>query len=175
MFSVFSDRFLLYQISSAAFKSLSIQPKIVELGVLDGSNAKKLINTFNPKSSLFVDAWSSKELLKNYNTFNPLPSWIKPLSFYEEYFKGPLEQQETFDNLYSLALANLDGVDNCEIKKSVTFDEFVIQSQQGNVFDYIYLDANHQYEYVLRELIEWSQLSSSSTLIQLNDCVYSEK
>lgn len=39
----------------------------------------------------------------------------------------------------------------------------------------IYIDANHQYEYVLRELLEWSSLVSDEGFIQLNDCVYSDK
>ena len=48
-------------------------------------------------------------------------------------------------------------------------------SLKHHFFDYIYLGANHQTEYVPRELIEWSQLSSSNTLMHLNDCIYPEK
>ena len=154
---------------------MSVRPKIVELGVLDGVNARQLVKTLQPQYSLFVDSWSSRELLDNYSVFDPLPSWTKPANFYEKYFKGPLDKQSTFDSLHQSAIENLNGIDNCQIKKANTFDEFKIQSKIGSVFDYIYLDANHQYEYVLRELLEWSQLSNSNTLIQLNDCVYSEK
>lgn len=42
-------------------------------------------------------------------------------------------------------------------------------------FDFIYVDANHQYEYVLRDLLYYQHLLSADGVMMLNDCCHSQK
>ena len=46
-----ANRILIYQVLGELFKSMSIKPRLMELGVLDGTNAKTMADILMPTST----------------------------------------------------------------------------------------------------------------------------
>lgn len=132
------DRKVFYQIIHKVFKLLEVSPAICELGVLDGGNAVDLCTQLDHKYGLFIDAWSSNEITKNYSVFDQLPDWTLPIESFANYFGGSLSNQITFDKLYSKAKKNLSRFKNIDIKRNLTHLEFKVQEQKQARFEYIY-------------------------------------
>ncbi|MCB2082047.1 MAG: class I SAM-dependent methyltransferase, partial [Rickettsiales bacterium] len=65
----------------------------------------------------------------------------------------------------------LDGLDNVTIHRTDTFSAY--ETLKGQQFDIIYIDANHQYEYVLRDIKLFAELLTENGLIILNDAIAS--
>lgn len=166
----------LYDIVSAAFQALAIQPAIIELGVHRGENAERLIGSLKPRHTILVDAWSAVTL-KTYSHFEELPPWILPLTAFERYFGGSLSDQATFDRAHSATLDRFAGAKDLEVIRSDTIPAFEqIRGKIGkNSIDFIYIDANHQYDYVLRDLLYYKDLLTEEGVIMLNDCCHSQK
>jgi hypothetical protein len=171
-----ANRQTLYRAAAAAFESLAIQPVAVELGVLRGENAQDLQQALNPQRLFLVDAWSAKSLMENYSPFSQLPSWVTPVTNFAHYFGGPLDDQATFDRLYDECATRFHGQPQVQLVRGDTVDEFprVRELLGGDAsIDFLYLDANHQYEFVFRELMEYARLCKPDALIMLNDCCHS--
>jgi hypothetical protein len=95
---------------------------------------------------------------------------------YKRYYGGNPENQETFDALYQQTLDNFKGLDNIKVIRSDSLSAHKelkadIKSRQ---IDYMYIDGNHQYEYVFNDLMIYSEFCSENAIIQMNDCCFSE-
>ena len=174
MFSLQHGRDILYKITAKTFEVIKLVPNILELGVHNGSNAVELMQTFNPLEAYFIDAWDSKSICENYSPFEVLPDWVSPVEDYSHYFGGDIRLQETFDRLYQDAKLKLEIFPNANVIKSSTTDAFYLLKNDDTKFDFIYVDASHQYEFVFRDLMEYSKLLNDNGFMQLNDCVLSE-
>lgn len=178
MYSLLSHRGTLFELVANTFRELNVSPAIAELGVHSGINAESLIKIFEPSSVTLVDSWSSSEMLTTYSPFEELPDWIIPLagenSPLAKYFNGPIDQQATFDRLYLSTIERMRPYGNVSVLRQDTHSAFKKMQETRSKLDYVYVDANHQYEYVLRDLLEWSSLLSRNGCMQLNDCVHSD-
>lgn len=171
-----ANRQTLYRAAAAAFETLRVQPVAVELGVLRGENAQALNQALAPSKMFLVDAWSSQSLMENYSPFARLPSWVTPVTNFGHYFGGPMDEQATFDRLYEDCASRFRDQPHVQLVKGDTVDEFErVRGLLGGdaSIDFLYLDANHQYEFVFRELMEYSRLCKPESLIMLNDCCHS--
>jgi hypothetical protein len=130
------------------------------------------METFQPLFGCFVDSYDSASIIKNYSPFESLPEYIDAIQCYSDYFGGDLRLQATFDRLHQQAKLKLQIFPNAKLIKHSTQQAFQLFKIHHR-FDYIYLDANHQYEFVLRDLMEFSTLLSPNGFMQLNDCVLS--
>ncbi len=177
MYSCSFERKQLYEVVGQVFKNLNLNPRICELGVYDGSNGLSLISTFNPISALFVDSWSSQKFTEEYFQKESLLPGVQPLSskIFSDYYNGDVACQETWNNLYSKAKEKLLKHRCAQIIKSSTTEAAKACLSLGREFEYIYIDANHRYEHVLRDLTDWCKLLSPLGFIQLNDCTFSEE
>lgn len=166
----------LYAIVAEAFDALGCQPAMIELGVHRGDNAASLIEALKPRRCLLVDAWSASAL-QAYSPFDSLPPWVLPLTAFERYFGGSLTEQATYDRTYEVARQRFAGDDRVEIVRDDTVSAFTrIRDRFGaGSFDFIYVDANHQYEYVLRDLLYYQDLLAADGVMMLNDCCHSQK
>ncbi|MBX9989113.1 class I SAM-dependent methyltransferase [Phreatobacter oligotrophus] len=99
------------------------------------------------------------------------------LTAFERYFGGSLSDQATFDRTYETACQRFDGRSDVEIIRADTISGFAqVRDRHGDgAFDFIYVDANHQYEYVLRDLLYYQHLLSADGVMMLNDCCHSQK
>lgn len=104
---------------------------ICEIGVRDGMNFKSLIS-HNPKLAVAVDCWKSDGIVAH-----------------NDY----LYTQEELDSQYEKFRTEMSDKPFVEIHRGYSFD--VVKEFPDEFFDFIYIDADHTYEGVKRDLIDW--------------------
>jgi hypothetical protein len=163
-----------YHLLNAVFEACDKQPVVAELGVLRGENALKLYNALNPEKMVLIDSWSPAAN-DAYSPFDQLPPWVNSVDKYAYYYGGPMYDMATYDNLYQECLSKFTDKDNVTVIRAETIaaiDE--IKPRTGiEKFDLVYIDANHQYEYILRDLMYYQDLLADDGFILLNDCCHS--
>jgi hypothetical protein len=169
-----SNRVLIYQILDACFKACKVKPTIAEVGVLKGENAEVIDKIFSPESLYLIDAWSP-EGFSDYNKNNAHRHWVADINEYAYYFGGSLSDQSTFDNLYQGVIERFETKDHVKIMRCSSFDAHRYLSDNiTSAFHLIYIDASHQYETVLDDLMFYKDFLSHDGVLQLNDCCHSE-
>lgn len=161
-----------FQILGAIYKAAEIQPDIAELGVLRGENAMKMYQAMAPRKLVLIDSWSAKSM-RDYSPFEVLPPWVSPMSKFDFYFGGSLTEQKTFDALLAQCKARFANVPNVTLINANTMDAVAkIKTEAGvDLLDVIYVDSNHQYEYVLRDLLTYAEvLKPAGCFILKNAC-----
>lgn len=168
------DRNIFYIILGAAFKAMKVLPDIAELGVLRGDNAMALYEKISPKHMFLIDSWS-KSITEKYSPFEQLPKWVSPVESFGDYFGGPMDQQSTFDMLHKHCVDKFATFTNVTIIRQETIAAIPeIRKLSGvEMLDFVYVDANHQYEYVLRDLLYYEELVKEDGVLMLNDCCHS--
>jgi hypothetical protein len=169
MLLIDSDREKLYECAKQYFDDQNIVPKVCELGVLNGDNALNLIEIFKPKICYLIDSYSRKSQFE-YKQLSKLHKFMNSLDEYSEYYGGSLNRQSTFNSIFKTAKNKLKNTDAMFIREN-TRDAI---SEIEYELDFIYIDANHNYEHVLEDLVTYSKILSKEGIIQLNDVVMHE-
>jgi hypothetical protein len=169
------DRNLMYTVLRHSLQALEIRPRAIELGVCKGDNAQRLLESLNPEPLVLVDSWSTAAN-HAYSPFDPLPAWIDPPEAYDFYFGGPTWEQSTWDRLYEGCRQRFATHPEVHIVRASTADALpaVRELAGDSAYDLIYVDASHQYEYVLRDLMLYQDLVGPNGAFMLNDCCHSE-
>ncbi|AUV18340.1 hypothetical protein C2U47_18780 [Aeromonas sp. ASNIH7] len=165
-----------YKILAAAFSSLGNQPRLAELGVLRGENAMVMYQTMQPSHMTLVDSWLALPPLPQlgaYSPFEKLPNWVSDPDVFADYFGGSMREQDTFDALYEICCERFKAISNVRLLRESTEIAFETLKAEGARFECVYVDANHQYEWVLRDLMLYQELVSPDGCIMLNDCAFS--
>lgn len=168
------NRAAFYQILSAVFDFIKLKPTIIELGVLRGQNAEVMHKILNPEKMYLIDTWNAEVSKLAFVPFDELPPWLNPPEAHDNYYGGPVNQQETFDNIYKDCLARFAQYGNVHVIKQDTAEAFREFSKDKKKFNITYIDANHQYEWVLRDLMYWCNLVDDNGVIIMNDCCFSQ-
>jgi|694.fasta_scaffold06561_17 hypothetical protein len=165
----------LYVVLSMTYKAMAIAPKVIELGVLRGDNALVLHRTLSPSLMVLIDAWSAEAATQGYCPFDELPAWVNPVDTYDYYFGGSVREQRTYDAIHDECVSKFKDLANVVFLRYATIDALAhIKPNTGaNHFDLVYVDANHQYEYVLRDLMRYQEIVAENGCIMLNDCCHS--
>lgn len=148
----------------------------MELGVLRGENALQIHRALSPESLFLIDAWSS-EVFIEYDRINSHRSWVTPIEQYSNYFGGSVFDQATLELLFEQTCRRFADIPNVQILRTDTRNAMkVLESQEvlPRGIDFVYVDANHQYESVFDDLMLYSKIVSRNGVIQLNDCCHSE-
>lgn len=163
-----------YQVLERAFFGQGIQPNIVELGVLRGENALVMHKALSPKNLVLIDSWSISAN-DAYCPFDELPSWVDPVETYAYYYGGSMHEQATFDRLYEECKTRFEGIPDVHFIRADTMSAYKLISEKTGIekFEMVYIDANHQYEYVLRDLLIYQNIVADEGCIILNDCCHS--
>ena len=167
-----------YRVVANAFSSLGVQPRLAELGVLRGENAMTMYQAMKPSHMTLVDSWRAFPPLPDfggYSPFDKLPNWVCPPDAFDAYFGGSVREQATFDKLYESCRERFKNMSNVRLLRQPTDLAFETLKAEGHLFDCIYVDANHQYEWVLRDLMLFQELVSHEGCIMLNDCAFSNE
>lgn len=169
------DRNQMYGVLRHVFNALQVRPRVMELGVCKGDNAQQLLQRLEPAPLVLVDSWSAASN-RAYSPFDSLPPWIDPPETYDFYFGGPTREQATWDRLYEGCRQRFADRTDVHIVRAFTNEAGpAIRSHAGDVpFDLVYVDASHQYEYVLRDLMLFQDLVGPNGCFMLNDCCHSE-
>lgn len=163
-----------YHVLKAVFDACNKKPVIAELGVLRGQNALNLYNALSPEQMVLIDSWSPSAT-EAYSPFDQLPPWVDPVDSYDYYYGGSLYDMATWDNLYEECQGKFADKHNVTLIRAETIDAIPeIQPRTGiEKFDLIYIDANHQYEYILRDMMYYQDLLADDGFMLLNDCCHS--
>jgi hypothetical protein len=117
----------------------------VEVGVAQGEFSK-LIVVGNEQVHLYgVDPW-------------------EPYQGYKDYVK-----QESFNDLYSEAQHRLQYFKRFEFVRKYSMD--AVKDFEDNSLDFVYIDANHEYEYVKQDITEWTKKIRSGGIVCGHDYV----
>ncbi len=168
------DRNTFYRVLNALFLAFDIKPLIAELGVLRGNNALSMYSALSPQKMVLIDSWSP-DANEAYCAFETLPPWVEPIETYADYYGGPMHEQKTWDALYHECATKFANMPNVTLIRSSTIDAIEqIKPLTGiDQFDLVYIDANHQYEYILRDLMYYQNLVAPEGFMMLNDCCFS--
>ena len=133
-------------------------PNILEIGIHRGDFSKQLISKFNPKKLYLVDPWIA------YKDFIYKNSW---------YGNSDKSNQKIQDKHY-LDLLNYFERDIYEKRVEVhrkTSDDFFLTNEY--FFDLIYIDGNHLFEFVKRDILNSLKFITEDGIIVLDD--YAQK
>lgn len=171
---IIHDRYIVYKIVRECLDVMGIHPWCAELGVLDGRNAEVIDQIIKPERLMLIDAWSSKAF-EDYTRYNAHRPWVSHVDSFDHYFGGPVSEQATMDRLYDAASTRFRDKGHVTLVKGSTLNSIAqIEKLLGTrKLDYIYVDASHQYESVLDDLMFYEKMLSLDGILQLNDCCHS--
>ena len=115
--------------------------KYLEIGVLCGDYSEQVIKRKNPSSAILLDAYGQFDYSK-------------------------VDSRITKDTHLDFVKNRFLAYDNVEILNGRSEKVLPIINRK---FDYIYIDANHSYEFVLKDLINSHSMLSEDGIIGLND------
>lgn len=168
------DRSFLYECMGRILQARAIEPVVAELGVLRGENANHILQRVDPVVLYLLDAWSAVSAAE-YSQTNGHRPWVSALSAFKDYFGGALDDQATFDRLYEEAIHRFRADSRVQVIRADTREGLRrLDTLHPQGFNLIYVDANHQYERVLDDLLgSASLLHPDYGCLILNDCCHS--
>jgi hypothetical protein len=135
---------------------------MAELGVWEGEFAEFCEATLAPRKYTLVDFW-------RYDRYSfvleDAPQMRELRAIYTQYFKG--DPAAALEAAYQKVQARFAGKPNVIIQRA-DVAEAAANFADGSL-DLIYLDANHTYEYVLRDLLLWFPKLRPGGLFVCND------
>lgn len=173
MFIVNCERSFLYKILGAYFQSFPTTPVLAEIGVLEGDNASEILSCVGSGQIYLIDAWSSSGV-SDYVSLNAGRAWTRPIDSLQGYFKGDIRSQSTFDRMFERVTNRFKDNDRVTIIRELS-SEIDALREKGKISshcDFAYVDAGHQYEAVLDDLVSCSGWVSPDGIIQCNDVIY---
>ena len=129
-------------------EQLDKNSKIVEVGVWKGDFSRQIWNISSPNLLVLVDSWQFDEKVRG---CAPQVSGEEPLNqnFFDQAKKDTYDKFENVQNVNILELNSLEASSKYE----------------DNFFDYIYIDAEHTYKAVTKDLEVWyPKLKKNGTL-----------
>lgn len=150
--------------------------KACEIGVHRGDFSDFMLRQIPLNNLYLVDKWSSQEIVNNFSPFDDMPFYITDRldsDLMNSFFDGSPYEQETIEKHYKYTAERFANDPRVKIIRESSFD--ALSHFDSGELDLIYIDANHQYEFILRDLMTWSSKLSPDGLMILNDCIISPK
>ena len=116
-----------------------------EIGVEQGKYSETLCKA-NPELRLYsIDPWAA-------------------------YMRGShVITQKKLDRYYAEAFERLLPY-NCEIIKRYSLD--IVRKFKPSTMDFVYIDGNHEFEYVIQDILQWSKIVRSGGIVSGHDYVH---
>jgi hypothetical protein len=149
-------------------KHLKNMQTICEVGVLKGDNAAFLYEALRPQSMHLIDFWSSERAEEQYYVTDTRLSFMRDMEGAAEYYGGSPREQDTYDRLFRGVVDRFEGCNNVHIHRKES--HLAAADYPDEYFDMVYLDANHQYPYIQRDLFAWANKVKKNGFLILNDC-----
>lgn len=114
--------------------------------------------------------------MDGYRKVNSHRGWVEPLEVHAACFGGNPFEPATHEANYQAVRKRFSAADDVTILRMdtmVALSELQVLSEDQD-FDLIYIDANHQYEAVLDDLLCHRSLVSHHGVLMLNACCHSE-
>jgi SAM-dependent methyltransferase len=136
-----------------------------EVGVYRGDFSRSVLELCNPSEFYLIDSWKYDfqqhvpfaDITENYSEFLGKVHW-------DHFGDDPSATQEAN---YQHVVTQFRNDSRVNVIRNNSFE--AISSLKDKYFDVIYIDANHQYEFVLRDLMEARHKLKPGGLIIMND------
>lgn len=137
----------------------------VEIGVYRGDFSQKIFDIAKPSELYLIDNWKFEvadhnpfvDVAENFSGFAGKVHW-------QHFGDDPNATQE---QNYQYVKARFANVANVKIIRANSFEG--ISRLPDHHFDVMYIDANHQYDYVLRDMMEAKKKLKNGGIILMND------
>lgn len=126
---------------------------VVEIGVLNGDLSYMLLDQLMPEKLFLIDSWEEGE-----EKYEGALSFLSTAYSTEQHYKNILDRfdKEIFDN-------------QVIVDKNFSYD--AVKNYPDNYFDLIYIDADHRYEAVKRDLNDWLSKLKKEGIISGHDYI----
>lgn len=170
------QREMFFYVMASIFNAINVKPDIAEVGVHRGRNAMNMYNIIKPNKLVLIDSWDLR-IIDAYSPFPEPAPWVNAPDAYDFYYGGSVRDQATHERNYNECKSAFAQFSNVHFIRS---DSITAIGEIGKTtgiekLDLLYLDANHQYEYVLRDLMYYQQIMNDDGVILMNDCCHSEE
>ena len=136
-----------------------------EVGVYRGDFSQKILEVCDPSEFTLIDTWAYipdmhspyPDISENYAAFSGK-------IHYEHFGINPSTTQ---DDNFRYVINRFEGDNRVKIVREESYK--AIMNSPDNYFDVMYIDANHRYEYVLRDMMEARLKLKSGGIMLLND------
>ena len=148
------------------FQTLATNKNYVEIGVYRGEYSKGIFN-YNPKKMSLIDPWndqSESDYLPQ-DHFGDPETLLKKAFVGSGYYKDGLIQSQK--DAYIDVTNTFKEAVNVTILKG-TSEQFYRYFEDKSV-DFLYIDGNHRYDFVLADLERWAPKISENGIIILDD------
>lgn len=129
---------------------LKLLPKngiIAEIGVWDGQFSEQILKYCNPKHLYLIDGWAHQKT--------------------DEYPDGLNWGDSALYNVYQKVLKRFENDHRVTVIKA--FSPEAAELFENNFFDCVYIDGNHKYEAVKKDLIAWYNKVKTGGIISGHD------
>ncbi len=127
----------------------------LEIGVNNGDFSERILEIVRPKKLHLIDPWKFFDS----NSYNNTP-------YGKESVSGQLEMDKKFENVKNLFSTEIL---NEQIIIHRGFSEEIIPIFEDDYFDWIYVDGNHLYDYVKKDLQLCYHKSKNNSMITGDD------
>ena len=135
---------------------------LAELGVYKGDFSEHCNNRLQPERHVLIDLWDYAAYQLRSEMF---PQMSGTEGVFESYFGG--DPKVALADAHRQVVERFRGRPGVEIIRADTLEAASQFAEQS--IDFIYLDANHTFEYVLRDLYAWFPKLRPGGLFVLND------
>jgi SAM-dependent methyltransferase len=125
----------------------------VEIGVAQGDYSAMILEAAQPRELHLIDPWSHLETGSDLLGAADLLSDLDAARSRGEQFDAPPENRKG-DDEYAAVVARFDGNPHVRLHRQYSYK--AAASFSDGYFDFVYLDGNHQYEFVLRDLQDFA-------------------
>ena len=139
-----------------------------EIGVWKANTSANFVKR-GVKELHLVDAWSVEVYKEGIGETGEWGSYEKYLERYKQVTGGTTEEHFTayYEKTYNDVVKRFKQMDHVHVHRMASKDWF--EKQQDNYFDWIYLDGDHSYEGVLRDLKSSQRVVKSGGIILGDD------
>lgn len=142
--------------------------KIVEVGVFKAEFSEFIYQSLKPEELVLIDSWSAEPFKKYFEQIDADLSFKKPSSYFASYFGGDPTQQDLWDKIFKEVSDKFIQRKNVKILRKESHS--AAKHFENGYFDMVYIDANHQYSLVQRDLDFWKDKIKDDGFLILNDC-----
>jgi hypothetical protein len=131
-----------------------INPSILEIGVHRGDFSRELFENFNPKKLILVDPWIAFDDLEYSNSF---------------YGNKNKDGQSLQDQYYDEVVKNFNNeIKNYKVEIFRNTSDIFFKANNKE-FDLIYIDGNHLYDFVKKDISNSLKFLKKNGIIVLDD------
>ena len=149
---------------------------VCEIGVQTGANAFSLYKIIQPKKLYLIDPWkvNSWEWLKEKNKFSDELIKLYKETLIKMHPEADIENPDkSYQYFYEEILRHFKDKDGVEVIRK--FSEDSVNDIPDGSLELLYVDGNHSYEYVYRDLSIYEKKLNNQGIIMGNDFLKSRK